>query len=205
MSIVFYEFDLRTYSPKDFLPLLSAEEFRHLEKSLRYDVQHRFAIGRGLLRTILGQRLGICPREVPIQIGTHGKPETSGIFFNLSHAEDRMVLALSSEGPVGIDIEKIDEHVWSEELEDFIFSIQEKQFLANISVLERKNLFFLLWTMKEAHLKEQGSGLVTDLRSVDTQDNIPHRYWIRLPVALPFIAHLATSYEVSNVSRCSIE
>lgn len=203
-SVEVYELDLGAYAVDRLYPLLSLEEHDRLKQYPDPKHKRRFAIGRTLLRIILGQTLMMDPKSVLIRTGAYGKPATDGIFFNLSHAEDRMIAVFSFKGSVGVDIEKIDNTIWTEELEDFLFSIREKQFFRSISPSQREEVFFSLWTMKEAYLKEKGLGLVADLRSIDTMDKIPHRHWIRIPAAGPFIAHLATSYEASYVHRCNI-
>ncbi len=200
-AISFYEFDLSLYSMESALRLLAAEELKRLAEYHPGVIQCRFAIGRGLLRAVLGQWLGADPRAVQIRHGTYGKPETNGVFFNLSHAEEKMILALSHQGPVGVDMEKYDESAWSEELEDALLSTEERLNLAAMPPQQRKYYFFSLWTMKEAYLKEKGCGLISDLKEVDTKNLSQHTHWMSLPVEAPYIAYLTTSYEVSHVIK----
>ena len=87
-----------------------------LARNARYRFErdrHRDLVARGLLRTELAQRLGVGPQELIFSQGEHGKPilEAAGrvavpedLHFNLSHAEDWVVLAIAAKR-VGIDIE----------------------------------------------------------------------------------------------------
>ena len=67
---------------------------------------------RANLRKILGQAIQRPPREVPLILSENGKPLLAppydSLHFNLSHCSDLAIVALSAEGPVGIDLESLD-------------------------------------------------------------------------------------------------
>ena len=197
-SVHFYEFDLASHLLEDALPFLSADDRLRLATYHPGAPRRRFGVGRGLLRSCLGQWLKSDPQKLPIRIGPFGKPELEGLFFNLSHASEKMILIVSEKGPVGVDIEKQDVTKPFEEVEDAFLSPQEKLFFANIDIFQRKRYLPSLWTIKEAYLKEKGCGFMADLRLIDTH-NLPHSHLTPLPVPFPYIAHLVTSYEVSHV------
>src|SRR5712692_2280645 len=85
------------------LAVLSVEEralaYQH---ACQRDRSWRVA-SRGLLRWLLGTYLNIEPARVPLRVGLRGKPELvqAGVghplFFNVSHAEDIGLYALSSQ------------------------------------------------------------------------------------------------------------
>lgn len=70
----------------------------------------RFATTRRVLRTLLGQHLGLAPAAVALVTAAHGKPVLAAgtLQFNVSHAGRYALIAISDCTPVGVDIERID-------------------------------------------------------------------------------------------------
>ncbi len=64
----------------------------------------RWLAARHLVRTLVGEALGVDPAAVEFTPGPHGKPAVPGIEFNLSHAGPIAVVALAA-APVGVDVE----------------------------------------------------------------------------------------------------
>lgn len=83
-----------------------------------------------------------------------GKPFSSKAFFNLSHSEELIGIAIASE-PTGLDIEKCSDE--NNDLEQFCLSEDEMQLHLP---------FLACFTAKEALVKAQGDGLPDDLKSV---------------------------------------
>jgi 4'-phosphopantetheinyl transferase len=91
------------------------------------------------------------PEAVSFAYGKNGKPEVEGIEFNLSHARNRAMIALSHGVAVGIDIEQIRENV---EIATLLRRIGE-----NVNSGSTEQLFHA-WTRREARIKAMGSGLM---------------------------------------------
>ena len=91
-----------------FEPLLSPDE-RDRAASFRFARDRsRYVVARGLLRTVLGDRLDIHRERVAFAYGEHGKPrlaEDTGLRFNLSHSNGLVALALCEGREVGVDVE----------------------------------------------------------------------------------------------------
>lgn len=104
-----------------------------------------------LLYSVFGERT----RRVPLIRGRRGKPHLpDNEPFNISHAGDYAVLALSTQ-PVGVDIEHFRPLDWQRIALRF-FHPEERAFLARSSEPERD--FFRIWTLKESYLKAEGTG-----------------------------------------------
>ncbi|MBE1553153.1 4'-phosphopantetheinyl transferase family protein [Sporosarcina limicola] len=71
--------------------------------------------------------------------------------FNLSHSGDWLVVAFAEKGCVGIDIEKIGE--LNEEVMAYIMSQAEIKMIHQRPEIDRKCLFYELWTRKESIYK----------------------------------------------------
>ena len=122
----------------------------------------RFVVGRGTLRSILGLYLGVPADRVKLTTGPQGKPRLAGgpaLEFNISHSEDRALLAVASGRCVGVDIERIDASRATEDIARRFFSPEEIAALDGIPRRDRTRAFFRCWTRKEAYLKALGDGL----------------------------------------------
>ena len=75
--------------------------------------RHRYVIGRGTLRTILGAYLGVPPGSLRFGYGPSGKPfvaepaDAARLQFNLSHAGALALVAVAHGRAVGVDLEQV--------------------------------------------------------------------------------------------------
>ena len=127
---------------------------RNFPGRLKGSVRAR-AIGAGaMIRYLTGLP------ETDIRYNENGKPYTeNGPHFNISHSRD-LVAGVSSEAPVGIDLEHSGRK--HEGIEKRVFSPEERS-LINSGADDR--LFFTAWTLKEACVKLFGKSLAEELTS----------------------------------------
>ncbi|HOI88261.1 MAG TPA: 4'-phosphopantetheinyl transferase superfamily protein [Lentimicrobium sp.] len=129
------------------------------------DVQ-RSLLGEVITRHLLERVCGKLPDDREFFIGEKGKPEPGGlqgIHFNVSHSGDWVVAALSP-FPVGVDVERM--RKVPEGVANRFFSEKEKAWLASANnEIEKAEIFFTLWTLKESFLKALGTGLTRSLSS----------------------------------------
>jgi 4'-phosphopantetheinyl transferase len=143
--------------------LLSREESvraRHLGDARS---RRRYVAGREMLRLILGEECGIDPAHVVFAYGPRGKPSMSGApstFFNMAHCDGLSVVAATSAGEVGIDIERLREDVDVDRIAPRMFSVEDMRGLAALSRGERVRAFFDGWVRIEALVKGMGIGLL---------------------------------------------
>ena len=165
---------------------------------------------RAALRRILGGALECAPETLVIETGEHGKPfvaETHPkLQFNLSHCHDLALIALCSEGPVGVDIEPADRGRSLLGCEGSFCHPDEIEGLP-ADEDERAAALLDLWTRKEALLKALGTGMSLAPETVSLADPaFPH------PLLLPFavrrlehppltghLAHLAHPHACATV------
>jgi 4'-phosphopantetheinyl transferase len=79
--------------------------------------------------------------------------------FNLSHSRIIAACAVSTHGEVGIDVEFIDERLSFEEIASLSLTENEHHRLSSLPPAERNDMFYRLWTLKEAIIKGLGMGL----------------------------------------------
>lgn len=111
-----------------------------------------------LLKRLLREHYGIDTNPEFI-IGEHGKPVLKGfpgIHFNFSHCKECVACVVSSEGPVGIDVERKRKSL-DDGLLNYVFNAQEQQV---IKESENPSMEFIRqWTRKEAYVKLTGTGI----------------------------------------------
>jgi len=133
-------------------------------KQLKSDrAKNRYGAGRGMLRDILSGYLGIEPADVPLATGEHGKPfleygAAEDLRFNLSHADELLVLAVASGVDIGIDIERVKADTPIHDMARLAFSRHEQEELLTLPVSGQVEAFYRSWVRKEACLKACGRG-----------------------------------------------
>lgn len=129
----------------------------------------RFVAGRGLLRTIVGAYSGRAPGSLSFAYGEFDKPslEGDGPWFNLAHSGAVALLAVSTVGELGVDVELEPPDFDYESLAARFFSAAELDALRAVPELERARSFLECWTRKEAFVKARGDGLQLALDSFD--------------------------------------
>jgi 4'-phosphopantetheinyl transferase len=165
-----YATEIRAPSPASILRLaacLSMDERMRADRFMFDRDRHVFIAAHALLRHVLGVALG--DHALRFRIERYGKPELDGMFdgavrFNLSHTHGMAVCAVCRHYPVGIDVEAIDRNVDVEALARRFFAPAEYDRIAAAAPAARGEIFFRLWTLKEAIIKAIGDGLSLPLK-----------------------------------------
>ncbi|WP_158795401.1 4'-phosphopantetheinyl transferase superfamily protein [Pedobacter sp. L105] len=161
-----------THYPAIDTSILSADE---IDKGNRFVHQHdreSYLVSKYYLRLLLSRFLHLANSAITYSYTSHRKPALSGIEFNLSHAGNYVVIAVS-QLPVGVDIEFIKKDFKFMDLMEMCFSEEESSFI--LSNEDQLSSFFLLWTRKEAILKATGEGLTDHLHLVPSLATEVHR------------------------------
>ena len=130
-----------------------------------------------LLRQMLAER-GLDADSLTITENEFGKPDFDsalGVHFSLSHAGDRVMVAVS-DAEVGCDVERIvpiDDGMLKMALAE-----TERMSLAAFSGEARDRAFIRLWVRKESYVKAVGRGLDIDLSTFSALDMPPSSGWI---------------------------
>lgn len=178
-----------SYQFKDLISLLSPEEIKRSEHFMFERDQYRYQVTHSMKRLILANYLDCNPQCLRFEIGSHGKPALDNlqnpfkIQFNISHSRDLILIAITVEDLIGIDVEYYDKKCSIEGLGEIIFSPSEKLFFSALnSKEEKKEAFFRCWTRKEAYLKAIGIGLTQDLTSisVDLNKAVSSHDWLKI-------------------------
>ena len=153
--------------------LLNDEERARADRFIFEIHRNRFICAHGLLRTLLGQVLGVPPEDVAFATEAGGKPilatalqtRPERLHFNLSHSGDYGLLGVSWGRVIGVDLEILRSTTDHAALARRCFSADEVADWKALPPAEREDGFFLAWTRKEAFIKATGEGLRRELRS----------------------------------------
>jgi 4'-phosphopantetheinyl transferase len=152
---------------------LSADELTRAGQFYSSQLRLRYVAGRGLLRAILSRYLNVPPGAIRFRYGAHGKPALAAeeasattLHFNLSHAQGMVVYAVARRA-VGIDVEYRHRHVEVRRLARRFFAPAEQAAVAAAPPARVNDLFFQIWTRKEAFIKATGKGLAQPLQTFD--------------------------------------
>jgi 4'-phosphopantetheinyl transferase len=140
----------------------SPAEHERAARLRRPDAARERLVARGLLRTILAERLGGSPHEVALTVGENGKPRLAGsppaLRFSLSHSAGLVAVCLHPSSEVGIDVEHrarpLDVDVLARTVLD-----PEEAARVTAAGAARREVFLRLWTRREALGKAAGRGL----------------------------------------------
>ncbi len=154
----------------DYSRLLSEDE---LARASHFQFDHLtafYVFCRGTLRRILSGYLTVPASSIKFQYGDKGKPfvaTQTGLQFNVSHAGDLFVCAVSSGPAIGVDVEQIRTMEDMPAIAAQFFAPAEQRHLAGIAERDRTHAFYQCWTRKEAVIKATGEGISRPLDSFE--------------------------------------
>jgi len=156
--------------------LLTAPERERAERGTA-EVRRRRLIARAALRIALARCLGCPPAALRFATDPSGKPRLDGPgpHFSVSSSGDWSLIAVTSLGPVGIDLERV---VALAELEAIVarrFTPAQAREILEQSGERRLAAFYRCWTRIEAQLKASGVGLAAGLGT--TMGDTDEREW----------------------------
>lgn len=213
-----YGADLCRLTAEDCYPILDSSEAERAASISHLLVREEFVKTRALLRTVLGAYTDRSPRDFTFTTGVNGKPRLVGddqIHFNVSHAAGRALIAIAP-GAVGIDIERADKSINHLAVAAEIFSPEEYAAVERAPRLDRSEIFFTIWTRKEAYLKATGCGFSANLERIssmtpdreieDTSMPQGSEHWFAYDLPAPefFRAALVTSSDSLEISMSDV-
>jgi 4'-phosphopantetheinyl transferase len=158
--------EIWTISLLEEAPSVLSEDEAARTARLRFEADRvRWTRARSALRRVLAEYTGQAPGDLSFDVGEHGKPSlrqakcAAGIEFNLSHAGDWALIAVSRQVPVGVDIERFRERV------DMGALLRR---LGEIDIPENRAAQLQEWTRREAKSKAVG-GALFDIPSEDVR------------------------------------
>ena len=164
VSVVYVDLSKDLQTDTRALGWLDEEERTRAQRLKVARARTAFVRCRAALRANLCNRIGCQNPDLTFVASEGGKPaalvqgERLDYEFNVSHSFDHGLLAFAREGRLGVDVEDRNRRRdVSREIRK-VFSEEEQQLLLSASGKELVELFFRLWTVKEALIKATGDG-----------------------------------------------
>lgn len=134
------------------------ESDRALMRQRKGDAARRFLFGRWLMRRALGKLSGLSPQELVFTLAPNGRPECEaarerGLVFNLSHAGNRLVVAVARAAAIGVDVEERRRAAQALRIARTFFSEPEQHNLAGLPEEQAQAAALRLWTVRESLVK----------------------------------------------------
>jgi len=138
-----------------------------------------FVTARAMLRTALGDYMGLLPAAVPLtqegagRVFIEGFDDNEPPFYSVSHtggAEDSIAaVAVAESCAIGIDIQQIDPVVAWRKVAQRRFPAAEWEILDGMPEEEGRMLFFMLWAIKESFVKMENGKLMPYLQGIELE------------------------------------
>lgn len=157
--------------------------------------QQRCLIGKTLLLTALQTFFSNPPGLHKLWYNPFRRPYIDEVIdFNIAHAGDYTLCAISKTEKVGIDIEKVVPF----QLNEFSSVLSKAELHQLASMNNPQQSFYRLWTQKEAFIKAIGTGLHTPLNEIGIENNrviyAGHVWFLKeLHLNRDYCCHLCTS------------
>jgi 4'-phosphopantetheinyl transferase len=187
--------------------ILSVDEKERADRFHFAKDRLHFILFRSSLRKILGTCSGLAPEEIRFQYSLEGKPEliadqnSMGLRFNLAHSHGRMLVAVTCNRRIGVDLEYVRPLNHLARIITRVCTSQEQAHLEGISPENKLEVFFWIWARKEAWVKAIGKGLQLPLQTLDVLGTVPQRvdrttwHLLDLPVVGTYQAAVAVEGE----------
>jgi len=151
-----------TENPDDFLCAAEQEYLQQLTHGKR---RNEYLQTRFVLKRKLAEILKTHPAKIEFATQGEGKPVLTNadtfLDFNISHSHDHYAIVLSTEGQVGIDIEKCRDSKTLVAVTKRFFSAYEAELIAAQTDQEKQaRIFTKIWAGKEAIIKTVASGVL---------------------------------------------
>lgn len=163
--------------------LLLSEDER--EKQARFHFErdrHRYLVTRAMVRTVLSEYVDVPAKDWRYAANDYGKPSIApeltsarGIEFNVSHTDGLVVLGVTRERAIGVDVENVRSRQVDIGIADRYFAPPEVAALRALPRERQQRGFLEFWTLKESYIKARGMGLSIPL----------DRFWFELSTGLP--------------------
>jgi 4'-phosphopantetheinyl transferase len=188
---------------------LSEAERARARRFHRVRDRERFIMAHAEMRRHLAVLAGTDASRLEFTAVANGKPVISGPdaarrwAFNLSHSGNFALLAAALETSLGVDIERKRSMTDLRQIAERFFSAAERRVLAEAEE-PQTDVFFSIWTRKEAVIKALGHGLAMPLAAFDVCEP---GHWHATPifrldevhgVSIPRTGWQVTSLEVPN-------
>jgi len=150
--------------------LLTLEEQKQQARFYFAKDRQRYLVTRALVRVVLSKYTTIEPQDWTFAVNSYGKPRIANvddlaqrISFNISHTNSLILLGVTGDIALGVDVENYCLREAPVDLADHFFAPEELEELRALPIALQHYRFFEYWTLKECYIKARGMGLSVPL------------------------------------------
>ncbi len=131
--------------------------------------RHASLVTRAMVRCLLSRYVAVEPSDWRFRSNRYGRPEIAKpghagtLRFNIAHTKGMIVVLISKNREVGVDVECLSYLGPCLEIADRYFSPSEVETLRSLPSSEQALRFIEYWTLKESFIKARGMGLAIPL------------------------------------------
>ena len=132
--------------------------------------RQRYLVTRALVRVVLSKYTTIEPKDWTFAMNSYGKPRIANVddraqrlSFNISHTNSLILLGVTGDMALGVDVENYCLREAPIDLADHFFAPAEVDDLRALPIALQHYRFFEYWTLKESYIKARGTGLSVPL------------------------------------------
>ena len=157
------------------LPYYQFIDYEHMKKIERFrnDIDKKMSIyGELIARAVISKKETVLPQDIFWGVDDYGKPFIKNSFninFSISHTQNAVLCAISRKGDIGADIEVIGPYFSG--VMNYIGHTEELEVIKNIAKEKRTQVFYEIWTRKEAYGKKNGLGICQNLKKINTLES----------------------------------
>jgi 4'-phosphopantetheinyl transferase len=171
--------------------LLDESEREQERRFVFLEDRERYVVTRALARIALSRYCDVSPAEWHFGKTKYGRPvilnedaAAARLTFNISHTRGLVVLAVTRENELGVDVEHVNARHAILSIAERYFAPDELHDLSALPEAARQERFFELWTLKEAYAKARGMGLSLPLDQFAFDLTTPGRVAVSFAPAL---------------------
>jgi 4'-phosphopantetheinyl transferase len=145
--------------------VLTQEERLQRAKFVFEKDRRRYLVTRAMVRYVLSRYLPIRPQDWRFEATYFGRPciinahpGVAGLTFNISHSDQVVLLGVTRDAQLGIDVEDLQRNV-PIDVADIFFAPGEIRQLRALPPALQAARFLDFWTLKESYIKARGKGL----------------------------------------------
>ncbi len=128
--------------------------------------RHLFTVAHALARLGLSAAAPeVAPDRWRFVANRWGRPalaspwDATGLHFNLSHTRGLAAVIVCSRDEAGVDVEDRSRRAGGPEVAERFFAPPELLAVRHAPAAEQRDIFFRVWTLKEAYIKARGRGI----------------------------------------------
>lgn len=162
--------DVNDHEMEDMLARLSPSERKRVNALLEERAVRQYVVSRAMQRHLLASYVGGLPGEISFGVVAMGKPTLShpndiGLTFNTTHSGNLVIIAITANRDVGVDVEKVKPIPRALQVAKRCFSSDEYEMLAGLPANRLDRAFLSIWVRREGTAKARGDSVWRGLAS----------------------------------------